>query len=319
MLPFANMPFEFAVVELHLSLKGTVEFNTWPGFIIRSGFGAALKKLCIYKSRRVPCTECRLLDSCPYAYIFETYRPGDRDIDFTAENFPHPFVFSPSVTEPGSLSSGDPLAIRLTLFGRGINYLLFYIYAFDLLGDMGLGKSRGRYRLERVVDHFSGRTLYTAEDKTLRGEPQRQTLADLQHAPNGDSVQLDFVCPTKIEQHNRTVDRLTPDILIRSLLRRASLLAELHQQKKWQLDFRGLIEQFNSSVDSFRSNISTDRFDRYSVRQGRKQPHFAFTGSFSMTGELSEFMPLIRLGEFMHIGKSSSMGFGKYRITEGKS
>lgn len=312
-LPLDKMPFSFSVVNLLFKTVSPIFFDKYPGFILRSGFGAALKKLCLYQSRRMPCTQCRLQDSCPYSYIFETYRPGDREIDFTAENFPHPFVFYPSVREEGLVRSGSDFTLTLTLFGQGIPYLLFYIYAFDLLGDMGLGKSRGRFVLDSVIDHFSEKRLYSSHDKTLRGEPTRKSLADLDGAV-GDSLRLEFVAPTKIEQYNRTVERLTADMLIRALLRRASLLAERHHDTKWQLDFRDIIAQFNTKVSSFKSNVHVERYQRYSVRQGQSQPVYAFTGNCEIKGDIQNYIPLIRLGSYMQIGKSTSQGFGKYEI-----
>ena len=313
-LPLNKMPFEFAVVEFNLKAISPIFFDKYPGFIIRSGFGAALKKLCIYRSHRVPCTECRIQDSCPYSYIFETYRPGDRDIDFTAENFPHPFVFVPDVKDVGLVHSGSTLTITLTLFGKGIDYLLFYVYAFDLLGDMGLGRGRGRYILQSVTDRFSGNTLYSRHDKTLRGRPVRKSLEDMSNSANCDSLALDFVYPTKIEERNRTVEKLTADILIRSLLRRASLLAERHHEQKWHIDFRGIIDQFNANISSMQSDLKLDRMERYSVRQRRSQPLFAFTGACVLQGELGPYLPLFSLGSYMHVGKSTSQGFGKYDL-----
>ena len=310
-LPLEKMPFLFSVVDVHIKTTSPIFFDKYPGFIIRSGFGAALKKLCIYKNRRLPCTQCRIQDSCPYSYIFETYR-GDREIDFTAENFPHPFVFYPHVKEEGLLRSGSDLYITLTLFGEGIAYLMFYIYAFDLLGDLGLGKSRGRYMLDSVVDQFSGARLYSHADKTLRGEPGRQSLADLANNKPCDSIRLDFIYPTKIEERSRTINELTPDILIRGLLRRASLLSERHSGQKWQIDFHDIIDQFNANVTDYSSDLKLDRLERYSGRQKRSQTHFAFTGSFSMQGDLGPYLPLLQLGRYMHVGKSTSQGFGKY-------
>jgi CRISPR-associated endoribonuclease Cas6 len=310
-LPLDNMPFQFAVVDLHLTTKSSIFFDKYPGLICRSGFGAALKKLCLYKAHRVPCSKCRIQDSCPYSYIFETYKPGDRDIDFTAENFPHPFVFYPSITEIGAVRVGSELSLTLTLFCHGIDYLLFYIYAFDVLGDMGLGKSRGRYTLDSVVDNFSGNVLYSHHDKTLRGEPVRKTLADLAQNGEPETVQLDFATPTKIEHRSRTIDHLTPDILIRSLFRRASWLAERHQEK-WHIDFKDLIDSFNAGITSYASNLELNKYERYSARQQRTQPLFAFTGSFTMKGQLSPFLPLMQLGSYMHVGKSTSQGLGKY-------
>ena len=40
------------------------------------------------------------------------------------------------------------------------------------------------------------------------------------------------------------------------------------------------------------------------------------TGTVSYEGDISDFMLLLRLGEYVHVGKGTSFGLGKYEILE---
>jgi CRISPR/Cas system endoribonuclease Cas6 (RAMP superfamily) len=39
-----------------------------------------------------------------------------------------------------------------------------------------------------------------------------------------------------------------------------------------------------------------------------------FLGSISFTGDFKEFLPFIILGQYIHVGKGTSFGLGKYEI-----
>ncbi len=38
------------------------------------------------------------------------------------------------------------------------------------------------------------------------------------------------------------------------------------------------------------------------------------TGTISYEGDLAEFRTLLKLGEYVHVGKGTSFGLGKYEI-----
>ena len=38
------------------------------------------------------------------------------------------------------------------------------------------------------------------------------------------------------------------------------------------------------------------------------------TGTVSYEGDISDFMLLLKLGEYVHVGKGTSFGLGKYEI-----
>ncbi|NIA31576.1 MAG: hypothetical protein GWP06_16920, partial [Actinobacteria bacterium] len=278
-IPLEKMSLPFSVVNFELEAVDAIYFDKFPGFIFRSGFGFALRKLCRYKNENIPCKECRLKDVCPYAYIFETPRSDSKTVDFTAEGFPHPFVFQPPFLANPHVSAGQTMHLSLTLFGKGISYLLFYIYAFDLLGEYGLGPARGRFLLKRVTDHLNEKELYALDDKTLRGEPTVQDIVDLQDHNSHDSATLHFLTPAKILNKNRPVKTLQPEVLIKRILGRASLLAQLHTDNKWQFDHKELIARFSADVHPDKDSLQTQVMSPYSVRQKQYQPLDTINGT----------------------------------------
>jgi CRISPR/Cas system endoribonuclease Cas6 (RAMP superfamily) len=56
-------------------------------------------------------------------------------------------------------------------------------------------------------------------------------------------------------------------------------------------------------------------WERYSARQDTRMTLGGFMGTATFAGELDVFMPLLRLGEVVHVGKGTAFGLGKYRLT----
>ncbi|MFH1323401.1 MAG: CRISPR system precrRNA processing endoribonuclease RAMP protein Cas6 [Methanobacteriota archaeon] len=55
---------------------------------------------------------------------------------------------------------------------------------------------------------------------------------------------------------------------------------------------------------------------RRSNRQNMEMEKGGLLGDITYEGELAEFMPFIKLGEFLHIGAGTAYGLGKYEIME---
>lgn len=55
---------------------------------------------------------------------------------------------------------------------------------------------------------------------------------------------------------------------------------------------------------------------RFSSRQKGLVPYSGFKGHIEAEGDCREYLPWLRLGQHLHIGKWTSMGFGQYRLQE---
>ena len=102
---------------------------------------------------------------------------------------------------------------------------------------------------------------------------------------------------------------------MRSLLRRLSSLAYFHHGWDLDLDFTGLIDRAEE-VRIIEDNTRWVDWERYSSRQDSRMNLGGLVGRVTYQGPLSAFMPLLKFGELIHVGKGAVFGMGKYKITE---
>ncbi|PIV22771.1 MAG: hypothetical protein COS40_05325 [Deltaproteobacteria bacterium CG03_land_8_20_14_0_80_45_14] len=119
--------------------------------------------------------------------------------------------------------------------------------------------------------------------------------------------------PTRLKYDGKLSPDLEFHILFRNLLRRISLLSYFHCGEELNLDFKGLIEEAKD-VKVQKENLRWVDWERYSNRQETKMKMGGFIGSVTFTGNFKEFLPFLILGEYIHVGKGTSFGLGKYKI-----
>ncbi len=89
------------------------------------------------------CRDCLLKGKCVYSYVFETPPPADTAVMRKYEAAPHPFVIEPPNEKKGVYGPDEELVFGLTLIGRAVDYLPYFVYTFDELGKAGLGRAGG--------------------------------------------------------------------------------------------------------------------------------------------------------------------------------
>lgn len=80
-------------------------------------------------------------------------------------------------------------------------------------------------------------------------------------------------------------------------------------------DFKGTIEKAQA-IKTIGSNLRWHDWERYSARQDTRMKMGGFVGEITFEGNIEPFMPLIKAGEVLHVGKGTTFGFGKYEIKE---
>jgi hypothetical protein len=110
-------------------------------------------------------------------------------------------------------------------------------------------------------------------------------------------------------------------VVFRTLLRRVSSLSYFYAGQPWDVDYRGWIEQAKQ-VDVAEAQISWQNWERYSTRQRQRMNLGGVVGSVTYRSDasngldmgLTPFLPLLRLGELIHVGKGAVFGNGQYEV-----
>ena len=312
-----NAPMKLAKYKLTISPTTNLSLPPYKGSTFRGGFGHALRRvMCV--NRGETCAKCPLGKGCVYTYIFET--APRQAVNETSEDahLPHPFIIEPPLDEKRHYTTDDNLELHLLLIGQAINYAPYFIFAFEELGRIGIGKDRGKYRIESVTNIGCGKeTLIYDGDSHIRDSQQVIDSTDIRNVAsqlNRHQITLRFLTPTRIKYKGKLTKDLNFEVLMRNLLRRSSWLAEIHCDEKWDLDYKGLINKAKEQVTTTHSDLWWHDWERYSQRQDKKLKMGGFMGEITFEGDLAEFLPFLKLGEYLHIGKGTVYGLGKYEI-----
>ena len=210
----------------------------------------------------------------------------------------------------------------MILIGEAINLLPWIVLTFRELGKwrIGLRGTRGQCHLEKVESlpaYRSGasQTIYTAETEMLTDDGFVLSIENVMHdmPHNVEEIALDFLTQTSIKVDGRWTSQLTFETLIRNLLRRIRFLSYFHCGEDLDVDAHALIAAAKAVTHI--SELRWQRADRYSYRAEKSVPMGGFRGPIRFLGELEQFLPLIYLGEYLHIGHHTAFGYGQYRLS----
>lgn len=312
-----NLPFSFARFIFHLRAGERLELPEYKGSTFRGGFGHALKQVWCLRPRGRVCDKCRGETQCPYSYIFETPRSFGLESEMHAANLPHPFVLLPPLQEEAIIEPGEMFSFELTLCGSAIYLVESFVLAFERLGDIGIGKGQGKFRLAGVTNAGNGSTVYDPERQPgLPGEVEVHNYEHLVEAARdwqGDRLTLRFLTPTHLLHHGR-VSEPEFEIFLRRLLARTSELAKIHGGRKWELDYRSLIDNAVEKVRLVGRQLKWQDWERFSNRRQQRMKFRGFVGTVTYQGDIKPLLPLILLGQFVHVGNKTSFGMGKYVV-----
>lgn len=314
-LPLARYRFEFHALDPGV-MRG------FGGSAWRGAFGIALKRV-VCAMRLRPCEGCPLRNGCAYPILFDGYRPAERlastPVFAGIDKFAVPYVLEPEIVQDHAFASGDRIGVILTLVGAANARFVYVVRAMAEAGAAGVGPARARMDLQRVLrltalDAATGETVFDGGAHCVATPVASPPLP-----PMTGGLKVEFRTPLRLRLDNDLVtpERFTPAHLIGAAIRRVSSLAALHADSPIIADYAGLRSLAQMAVLS-EPALRWKEQTRYSSRQGGKMQMGGIVGTsgIDLGPGGAEIAPWLALGQWVGVGKSASMGLGKYRITQ---
>ncbi|MDI9571327.1 MAG: CRISPR system precrRNA processing endoribonuclease RAMP protein Cas6 [Pseudomonadota bacterium] len=131
--------------------------------------------------------------------------------------------------------------------------------------------------------------------------------------PVPEGLEVELLTPLRLKYMNRLGASLPFHVLIRASLRRVAALCHYYGDGEPALDYRGLTARAQA-VAADETDLFWFDWERYSSRQDQRMLMGGITGRVRYTGEIGEFLPLLRFCEKVHLGKQTTFGLGRIRI-----
>ncbi len=301
--------------------RKTIELPSYKGSTLRGALGMALKHSCC-AARQRPCESCLLRASCLYVYLFETPLLGESPDDARYRNAPHPFVLQIAMDGPMRLEPGSLYSFDMTVIGRAVQWTPYLVMAAHRMGEMGIGKGRGTFDLERVHSldahgnpweeiYAEGVLRLPEKSLDLTGNPLPGT------PPHTKAFTLRFLTPVRLVSQGEPVRVADFAPLMATLLRRLENLHRFHGDGNgaFSLPFQELMDKARS-VSIVENRTRWFDWERYSHRQGRKMRLGGLVGEVVYGGDLSAFEPYLSVGRWVNVGKGTSFGLGRYEVEQ---
>lgn len=191
------------------------------------------------------------------------------------------------------VKKGTQLSVYLTLIGNAENHfpdLLTYIQDW---GDRGLGKDNIPMTLCEM--HMNQPKMPTIPTELF-------------------NVRIQFQTPLVIRLKDKTPIMPTFPILIHRIAERCAILSHFHANSDLVTCFDDVIERAKSS-QLLDAKLTKQVWRRYSNRSEKSIPMVGWAG-YILIGEADRtLLPLLWIGSCLHVGKGTTWGMGRYKIT----
>jgi len=293
-----------------------IRLPKYKGATLRGLLGYGLRKvMCIFRNSQ--CEQCSLRLRCIYSMFMESPLPEDHPFKNKYRRAPHPYIIIPPLTRKDrNITKGESFSFEIVLIGKANDHLPYIIYSISNMGKHGLGIKRGKYKLLLVESKgIDGdkRVVYSSDDGIIRCENHEINFEKyLKSDLNCTKICFIFETPLRIKHNGRLIKSVPFKVLIQRLAERAFLLSHFYCGSD-MVDF----ESFSRGAEAVRTvdeDVRWIDWGRYSTRQKTDMKLGGIVGKITYSGDLKRFIPLLKIGEYIHVGKATTFGLGKYKM-----
>lgn len=308
-----NLPAELPIARYRFSFLLTSELclPEYAGSTLRGVFGHALRRAACM-TRQKECSGCPLLASCPYSRIFAT-PPNPALGKSKSQNPPQPYIIEAPEDGKYHYKSGETYHFNLVLIGGARAQLPLIAFAFAQAFERGIGAIKGRGSLQ----HIDIETAQGWQPVFSDGRIQEHANSLILPERYPTAATLHIRPPMRLQSKNSVlgIHRISADILLRQLMRRTSAIATEHWAQPLNADFPHLSRA--AATVSATGELQWRDWSRYSNRQQQAITLGGITGTWRFDHLPLEFAQLLHIGQWLHIGKETVFGLGRYQLSDG--
>jgi hypothetical protein len=256
---------------------------------------------------RDSCPGCEV-DSCPFHQVFGQGLSPDPSAVKRFQKPPLPFVFDFPLGPPLP-GRGTILEIGLNIFGSAVNHLGTFLAAFSLMLQQDEPPRGFTARVLRVefADYDGSRRLMSMPGEFKAGDGL--LLLSLDGLCSSSVLPMDRVtvtldAPLRIYRDARLLRKLGFSEFARSLMRRVSSISYYFGGVEPDVDFKWLATK-SGRVETVAESVQWRELGRGVS---------GLIGSATFAGDIGEFHPFLLAGEYLHVGKGASFGFGRFHL-----
>jgi len=323
-LTFSFLVYRFTLTpfsKMHMPISN-------KGSILRGALGYALKNLVCTNSDTTACPQCGMSTQCSYSMIFS---PSNVTNFKRIKDIPRGFVIKPPLDIESSYDKERPFVFDLVIFGKHWVSFPWFVVALNLLSNIGIGLNRAKFAISEISiwngDFFV--PIYDPANRMIRNEQYFITEETLLKniKTSLDTITLKFLTPTRIK-YNPTGEKGKSTVvkhpefhhIIRRLIQRLNMLSNIYCDCKFVDDVYSLIEA-SERIKTVSSDLIWHHRTRKSKtmrdKEGMPATHdqSGFTGSITFSGNMKVFMPILLVGQYVHVGEDTVFGNGWYEVS----
>ncbi|MBP1728816.1 MAG: protein of unknown function, DUF2276-containing [Deltaproteobacteria bacterium] len=292
-----DVPFHHLLFTLEPTRAATTPYAL---FELKQRFPAAFRKVTGCAPRGGPCLAGA---DCPCRSTFAQLLSADPSALRRYQKPPLPFAFRIPVL---SCRDTEEYDLSLVIVGDATRHLELYLKSVQQLCGRNSALGVQLNAVAAVAADGSSQLLGSGSGRLDLSSTPLRTFAEAGSAPvNRDgSITLQLLAPLRLLHNGKPLRCPSFPLLAGALFRRVSALAYYYGGVELADDFKWL------AVKSREINGSASQLE-WANWGGALQ---GTIGKLSFSGELEEFMPFLRLGELLNVGKGAPYGMGSYLL-----
>lgn len=308
-----------SVLHLQLTVQALdpISFGVQPGTALRGALYQALAQH--FCSERDGSQTPGHQDRCPVCWLLA----AEDENNLRGRNIPRPLTIQPP--EKSHFLAGESFTFGIGLIGAARDVLVYLLRAVRTMGNNGMGKGRGRFKLVAISEYSplqdATRMLLSGNQvaiPTLEVTPPRI----LEMTERGDKARLTLrlESPLRLIADGQLMKTPYPQVFIMRLLERCQSLAEHYAETDTppnRDDWRAAWEAASGLAATWRiAHNDTVWVEGWSSssRTGHITPIGGLVGTVRWEGDIAPLRSWLLWGQSLHVGKDVVKGNGWYRV-----